>query len=201
MTASTIMTSSLVLLFVDGFLASVSLVVDLDTPSSPTGLVFPCLPSRTSPMVSSTMSSSSFILFVVLFVLRGRGILLDRVAHVAGSDRLSSPIGSNGSAFATVLKKKTQVVWIRIATGLCDHSDTYARIRGQVEIILILIPIECTLQSIIIGKGLHETAPVGRGKLRHEIRVPISNNYARLSTCAMWSNPLTWPIIYPHQVK
>ena len=39
-----------------------------------------------------------------------------------------------------------------------------------------------TLQSIIIGKGLRETAPAGRGKLRYEVRVPISNNYARLST-------------------
>ena len=35
-----------------------------------------------------------------------------------------------------------------------------------------------TLQSKIIGKRLCETAPVGRGKLRGEIRVPISNNLA-----------------------
>ena len=38
-----------------------------------------------------------------------------------------------------------------------------------------------TLQSIIIGKGLRETAPAGRGKPRREIRVPISNNNAPLS--------------------
>ena len=40
-----------------------------------------------------------------------------------------------------------------------------------------------TMQSKIIGKRLLENArTAGRGKLRREIRVPISNNYARLST-------------------
>ena len=40
-----------------------------------------------------------------------------------------------------------------------------------------------TLQSLIIGKRLRETAPAGRAKLRREFRVPISNNYARFSIC------------------
>ena len=40
---------------------------------------------------------------------------------------------------------------------------------------------QCTLQSMIIGKGLSETASAGRAKLPREIRVPISNNYAPLS--------------------
>ena len=34
----------------------------------------------------------------------------------------------------------------------------------------------CTLQSIIVCKRLRETSPAVRGKLRREIRVPISNN-------------------------
>ena len=38
-----------------------------------------------------------------------------------------------------------------------------------------------TLQSAIIGKRLRENALVARGKLQREIRVPISNNFARLS--------------------
>ena len=37
------------------------------------------------------------------------------------------------------------------------------------------------MQSIIVGKRLYETRPVGRGKLRCVIRVPISNIYAPLS--------------------
>ena len=41
--------------------------------------------------------------------------------------------------------------------------------------------LKSTLQSIIIGKGLRETAPMGRGKQRREIRVLISSNYARLN--------------------
>ena len=40
------------------------------------------------------------------------------------------------------------------------------------------------LQGLNIGKRLRETVPAGRTKLRREFRVPISNNYARLSTCA-----------------
>ena len=36
--------------------------------------------------------------------------------------------------------------------------------------------------SKILGKGLRENAPAGRAKLRREIRLPISNNYARHST-------------------
>ena len=39
-----------------------------------------------------------------------------------------------------------------------------------------------TLQNIFVGKRLRETGPAGRGKLRREIRVPISNNYARRSS-------------------
>ena len=38
-----------------------------------------------------------------------------------------------------------------------------------------------TLQSIIIGNWLRETAPVGRAKPRRKIRVPICNNYAPIS--------------------
>ena len=38
-----------------------------------------------------------------------------------------------------------------------------------------------TMQSIINGKGLRETAPAGRGTLQREFRVPISYNHARLS--------------------
>ena len=48
-----------------------------------------------------------------------------------------------------------------------------------------------TLQSIIIGKGLHETAPASRGMLRSEIRVLISNNYARLSS---WKSLLCYAL-------
>ena len=39
-----------------------------------------------------------------------------------------------------------------------------------------------TLQSVIIGKRLSENAPAGKPKLPREIRVPISKNYACLST-------------------
>ena len=38
-----------------------------------------------------------------------------------------------------------------------------------------------TMQSTIIGKVLRENEPAGGGKLQHEFRVPISNNYAHLS--------------------
>ena len=37
------------------------------------------------------------------------------------------------------------------------------------------------LQSYNIGIMLRENAPVGKAKLRREIRVPISNDLARLS--------------------
>ena len=37
--------------------------------------------------------------------------------------------------------------------------------------------------SRILGKRLRETAPAGRAKLRREIRLPISNNYAPHSIC------------------
>ena len=36
--------------------------------------------------------------------------------------------------------------------------------------------------SRIIGKRVRESVPAGRAKLRREIRLPISNNYARHST-------------------
>ena len=40
-----------------------------------------------------------------------------------------------------------------------------------------------TLQSTIIGNWLHENAPMGRGTLGRKIRIPISNDCARLSIC------------------
>ena len=35
-----------------------------------------------------------------------------------------------------------------------------------------------TMGSIILGKRFRELAPAARAKLRREIRLPISNNYA-----------------------
>ena len=47
--------------------------------------------------------------------------------------------------------------------------------------------ITCTLQGKIIGKRFREMTPANRGKLRREIRVPISNT-ARLSLCVYVGN-------------
>ena len=54
----------------------------------------------------------------------------------------------------------------------------------------------CTQQSIKISKGLPETAPAGRGKLRGKIGVPISNNYAQLSKCFATLVSLAWHFDY-----
>ena len=47
-----------------------------------------------------------------------------------------------------------------------------------------------TLQSKIIGKGLREMVPAGRGKLQRKIRVPISNNLAQKSIVSYMAEPI-----------
>ena len=54
----------------------------------------------------------------------------------------------------------------------------------------LLMDVEYTMGSRILGKRFHELAPAARAKLRREIRLPISNNYAPHSSSIAYKRRL-----------
>ena len=76
------------------------------------------------------------------------------------------------------------ILFFALPPLMCTYlmDDPKGKARRTFRFLFLLYNLKRTLQSIIIGKGLRETAPAGRAKLWRGTRVPIASNWAPLGS-------------------